>query len=403
MLNWGKCHFMVTKGIVLGHKISTKGIEVDKAKIEVIEKLPPTLNVKGVRSFLVHAGFYMRFIKDFSKFSKPLCNLLVKENEFNFDKECLHSFFVIKNKLITAPIIVYPNWELPFEIMCDASEYAVGAVLGQRHTQFFHAIYYASKVLNENQVNYTTTEKEFLAIVFALEKLFPYLIGSKVIILINNAALKYLFNTHDSKPRLLRWVLLLQEFDLEIKDKKGVENVVAGHLSRLENGEVTKNKDNIVETFSYEKLMAISERPWFGNMANYKSTNVVTEEYTWKQRKRFYKESNFYLWDDTYLFKRNPDGLLRMCVIGKEADKIMWHCHSSTYGGHHIGERTTTKFLQSGFWWPTLFSDCKLYVSTCPECNKTSNISKRNEMPLNIMLEVEPFDCSGVDFMGPFS
>jgi len=157
ILNWEKCHFMITEGIVLGHKISAKGIEVDQAKIEVIEKLPPPVNVKGVRSFLGHAGFYRCFIKDFSKISKPLCNLLVKENDFNFDSECLKAFSLIKTKLVTAPIIIVPNWELSFELMCDASNYVVGAVLGQRKNKFFHEIYYASKVLNENQVNYSTT------------------------------------------------------------------------------------------------------------------------------------------------------------------------------------------------------------------------------------------------------
>ena len=158
---------------------------------------------------------------------------MIKENELNFDKDCLNSFYVIKNKLATAPVIVSPNWELPFEIMCDASDYAVGTVLDQRHAKNFHAIYYASKVLNDNQVNYTTTEKELLAVVFSWENFRPYLIGSKVIVFTDHASLKYLFNKSDSKPRLLRWVLMLQEFDMEIKDRKGVDNVVENHLSRL--------------------------------------------------------------------------------------------------------------------------------------------------------------------------
>ncbi|MCH82234.1 hypothetical protein A2U01_0003035 [Trifolium medium] len=148
VLNWEKCNFMVTEGIVLGHKISKRGIEVDQAKIEVISKLPPPISVKGVRSFLGHAGFYRRFMKDFSKVSKPLCNLLVKDNPFEFTEECLVSFNTLKEMLVTAPVIVAPDWNLPFELMCDASDYAVGAVLGQRHDKFFHAIYYASKHLN---------------------------------------------------------------------------------------------------------------------------------------------------------------------------------------------------------------------------------------------------------------
>ncbi|CAJ2674991.1 unnamed protein product [Trifolium pratense] len=305
VLNWEKCHFMVKEGIVLGHKISSKGIQVDQAKIEVIKDLPPPVNVKGVRSFLGHAGFYRRFIKDFSKIAKPLSNLLVKENDFKFDDDCLKAFVVIKEKLVTAPIIITPNWDLPFELMCDASDYAVGAVLGQRHEKFFHAIYYASKVLNENQINYTTTEKELLAIVFALEKFRSYLIGSKVVVFSDHSALKYLLTKGDSKPRLLRWILLLQEFDLEIKDKKGVENVVADHLSRLDNPMVTIKEKCINEDFPDEKLLMISKRPWFADMANFKVGNEIPEEYSYQQKKKFFRDANFYFWDDPYLFKLN--------------------------------------------------------------------------------------------------
>jgi len=132
VLNWEKCHFMVTEGIVLGHKISSRGIEVDRAKVEVIEKLPPPINVKAIRSFLGHAGFYRRFIKDFSKIAKPLSNLLVAANPFIFDENCMKAFQTLKTKLVTAPIIAPPDWSLPFELMCDASDHAIGAVLGQR-------------------------------------------------------------------------------------------------------------------------------------------------------------------------------------------------------------------------------------------------------------------------------
>nr|KYP39435.1 Retrovirus-related Pol polyprotein from transposon 412 family [Cajanus cajan] len=144
VLNWEKCHFMVQEGIVLGHKISARGIEVDKAKVDVIEKFPPPINVKGVRSFLGHADFYRRFIKDFSKISKPLCTLLNKDQPFLFDEECMKAFLTLKNKLTTAPVIVAPDWSESFELMCDASNYAVGAVLGQRRNKVFHSIYYAS-------------------------------------------------------------------------------------------------------------------------------------------------------------------------------------------------------------------------------------------------------------------
>ena len=120
---------MVCEGIVFGYHISERGIEVDRAKIEVIEKLPPPVNVKGVRSFLGHAGFYRRFIKDFSHNARPLTSVLAKDAPFDFIDECLTAFHTLKKALISAPIIQPPDWTLPFEIMCDAIDYAVGAVV----------------------------------------------------------------------------------------------------------------------------------------------------------------------------------------------------------------------------------------------------------------------------------
>jgi hypothetical protein len=216
---------------VLGHKISYKGIKVDKVKVEVISKLPPLINEKDIRSFLGHAGFYRRFIRYFSKITKPITTLLVKDKAFMFDKECTMAFETLKSKLISAPIVIAPDWSLPFEIMCDASDIAVGAILGQRREKLLHVIYYASYMLNHTQMNYATTEKELLVVVYAFEKFSQYLLGSKVVVYIDHAALKYLFAKQDSKPRLLRWILLLQEFDVEIRDKRGCENTMADHLS----------------------------------------------------------------------------------------------------------------------------------------------------------------------------
>ncbi|GJS57183.1 reverse transcriptase domain-containing protein [Tanacetum coccineum] len=219
-LNWEKNHFMVKEGIVLGHKISKNGIEVDKAKVDVIAKLPHPTTVKGIWSFLGHVGFYRRFIQDFSKIARPMTRLLEKDTPFFFSKECIEAFQTLKKKLTEAPILVAPDWDLPFELMCDASDFAIGAVLGQRKTKHFQPIHYASKTMTDAQAHYTTTEKELLAVVYAFEKFWPYLVLSKSIVYTDHSALKYLFNKQDAKPRLLRWVLLLQEFDIIIRDKK---------------------------------------------------------------------------------------------------------------------------------------------------------------------------------------
>nr|GFA09101.1 reverse transcriptase domain-containing protein [Tanacetum cinerariifolium] len=147
VLNWEKCHFTCREGIVLGHKISKSGIEVDRAKVDVIAKLPHPTTVKGVRSFLGHAGFYRRFIQDFSKTARPMTHLLKKETPFVFSKECIDAFNTLKKKLTEAPILVVSNWNLPFELMFDASDYAIGAVLGQRKSKHFQPIHYASKTM----------------------------------------------------------------------------------------------------------------------------------------------------------------------------------------------------------------------------------------------------------------
>ncbi|XP_023766311.1 uncharacterized mitochondrial protein AtMg00860-like [Lactuca sativa] len=142
---------MVKEGIVLGHKVLRKGIEVDRAKVDTIAMLPPPTNVKGVRSFLGHAGFYRHFIKDFSKITRPLTQLLLKDTPFNFSKEYHEAFHLLKERLNTTPIMIAPNLNLPFELMCDASDYVVGFALGKRVDKHFQPIYYASKTLNPTQ------------------------------------------------------------------------------------------------------------------------------------------------------------------------------------------------------------------------------------------------------------
>nr|GFA45319.1 reverse transcriptase domain-containing protein [Tanacetum cinerariifolium] len=191
-LNWEKSHFMVKEGIVLGHKISKKEIEVDKAKIEVISKLPHPTTVKGIRSFLGHAGFYRRFIKDFSKISRPMTHLLENNSPFIFSNERIQAFRTLKDKLTEAPILIALNWDQPFEL---------------------------------------------------------------IVVYADHSALKYLFAKKDAKARLLRWILLLQEFDFKVIDTRGVENYAADPLSRLEHPyENVFNPKEINETFPLESL-----------------------------------------------------------------------------------------------------------------------------------------------------
>ncbi|MCH90567.1 hypothetical protein A2U01_0011483, partial [Trifolium medium] len=382
--------------------VSERGIEVDKAKIEVIEKLTSPTMVKEDRSFLGHAGFYRRLIKDFSKITKPLTGLLMKDAEFVFDEHCLESFQNLKHALILAPIMQHPDWNLPFEIMCDASDFAVGAVLGQRRDKKMHAIYYASRTLGEAQVNYATTEKELLAIVYAIDKFRSDLVGSKIIVYTDHTAIRYLLSKKDAKPRLIRWILLLQEFDLEIRDKKGTKNVVADHLSRL--SDVKPEELPLDDSFPDDRLIASvqSNVPLYADFVNYLAAGVLPPDMDYQRKKKFFHDLKQYYWDEPLLFKRGADGIFRRCIPEEEMESVLTHCHASPYGGHASTSKTAYKILQFGLYWPSIFKDVHAFIAKCDQCQHTGNISKRNEMPLKSILEVKVFDVWGVDFMGPF-
>ncbi|XP_074302782.1 uncharacterized protein LOC141634660 [Silene latifolia] len=319
VLNHEKCHFMVEEGIVLGHVVSSRGIEVDKAKVDTIHTLPYPTNVREVRSFLGHAGFYRRFIKDFSKIDAPLCKLFQKESEFIMSEECKKAFDTLKEKLIMAPIIQAPNWNEAFEIMADASNYALGAVLGQRVGRLPHVIQYASTMMNEAQRNYTTTEKEFLAVLFALEKFRSYILRAKTIMFTDHMILRHLASKKKSKPRFMRWMLLLSEFDIEIKDNKGSTNTVADHLSRIIQEDSLVPQSSIKETFPDEALLALmSAEPWYAHIVNYLVLKKFPSGLTRHQRDKVKSDSKYYVWDDPYLWKFCADQVVRRCVPDTE-------------------------------------------------------------------------------------
>nr|GEW00631.1 reverse transcriptase domain-containing protein [Tanacetum cinerariifolium] len=291
-LNWEKSHFMVKEGIVLGHKISKKGIEVDKAKIEVISKIPHPTTVKGIRSFLGHAGI-------------------------------------------------------------------------EKH---FWPIHYASKTMNQAEANYTTTEKEILAVVYAFEKFRSYLIMNKSIVYTEHSALKYFFSKKDAKARLLRLILLLQEFDFKVIDTRGAENYAADHLLRLENPyENVFDPKEINETFPLESLNKIAHKDpstlLFADLANYHAMNFII----------------------------------------KEAIDILNACHSGPTGGHYGANYTAKKVFDSGFYWPSIYKDAFELVKRCDSCQRQGKISQKDEMPQNLIQIFKIFDVWGIDFMGPFS
>nr|GEX39388.1 DNA-directed DNA polymerase [Tanacetum cinerariifolium] len=268
-LNWEKSHFMVKEGIVLGHKISKNEIEVDRAKVDVIAKLPHPTTVKG-------------------------------------------------------------------------------AVLGKRHEKHFKPIHYASKTMNDAETNYTTTEKDMLAVVYAFEKFRSYLNMNKSIVHTDHSVLKYLFSKKDVKAILLC-------------------------------------------------------APWFVDFANYHAGNFIVKGMTSQQNNKFFKDVKNYFWDDPFLFKIYADQVIRRCVHGKEALDILIACHNGPTGGHHGANPTAKKIFDSGFFWPTIYKDAHEFVKNCDSCQRKGKISQRDEMPQNSIQTCEIFDVWGIDFMGLFS
>nr|GEY88890.1 reverse transcriptase domain-containing protein [Tanacetum cinerariifolium] len=291
--------------------------------------------------------------------------------------------------------------------MCDASDYAVGAILGQSIEKHFQPIHYASKTMNQAEANYTTTKKEMLAVVYAFEKFHSYLIINKSIVYTDHSVLKYLFAKKDVKARLLRWILLLQEFDFKVIDTHGAENYAAHQLSGLENPyENIFDSKEINETFPLESLNKVAHKdpstPWFADLANYHAGNFIIKGMTSQQKQKFFKDARHYFWDDPYLFRTCADQIIRCRVAGKEAIDILNACHSEPTGGHFGANYTVKKVFDSGFYWPSIYKDAFELVKRCDSCQHQGKVSQKDEMPQNFIQICKIFDVWGIDFMGPF-
>ena len=282
--------------------------------------------------------------------------------------------------------------------MSDASDLDIEAVLGQREDGKPHVVYYASKTLNEAQRNCTTTEKELLAVVYALDKFRSYLVGFDIVTFTDHSTLKYLLTKQNAKARLIRWVLLLQEFNLQIKYKKGVENVVADHLSRLTIAHDTHSPP-INDELPKESLMQLD---WYAHIAYFLATGEILSDWKEQDRKYFFAKIHSYYWEEPFLFKYCVDQIIRKCVPEEEQQGILGHCHESACGGHFASQKTAMKVLQSGLYWPSLFKEAHQMCRVCDRFQRLEKLSRCHMMPLNLILVVELFDVCCIDFMRPF-
>ncbi|XP_074308292.1 uncharacterized protein LOC141643147 [Silene latifolia] len=310
----------------------------------------PTRPVTGWRMCIDYRKLNAATLKD--HFPIPFIDQMLERLAGHVYYCFLDGYSRLKEALVTAPIIRALDLNLPFEIMCDASDFTVGAVLGQVVDKKHHVIYYTSKTLDQTQCNYSTAKKEMVAIVHVIEKFRQYLVGSKVVVYSDHTALRQLMVKKDAKPRLLRWVLLLQEFDLEIKDKAGSENVVADHLSRLtiEDHGIQDKSVPINEWLRDDSLMEISTKtPWFADLANYLVNGFIPDDFEPRERRKLRHDAKRYFWDDPHLFRKCGDGMFRRCVSREEGLEIVDRVHNSAYGGHLAPQELLRRYSKGDF------------------------------------------------------
>eukprot|EP00253_Pinus_taeda_P007202 PITA_07202 len=352
-LSHEKCYMMMTEGLILGHYISAAGIQVDPAKIQILLLIPtPTTQTEAFKE--------------------------------------------LKKLVSTAPVLQGPNWNLPFQISSDALDTTIGAVLGQEEDKKPYAIYYISKNLSSAELNYTLTEKEFLVVIHAVNKFRHYITGYSVVLYTDHSAIKYLANKPITNARITRWLILLQEFDITIKDRPGKENPVADFLSRIPKSiETTAVEDQ----FPNEHLFAVAVRtPWYDDVTNYLAVGKLPKHLTPEECKQIVQKSTRFSWNGGHLFHTGVDMQIRRCIREDEIFDILKACHDGPCGGHFAEKRTAHKVLQTGYYWPTIFKDAKKFTQACDSCQRAGRPGQADEMPLRPQLVIDPFERWALDF-----
>lgn len=229
-------------------------------------------------------------------------------------------------------------------------------------------IYYASRTLDEAQFNYVTTKKELLVVVFAIDKFYSYLVGSKISVYTNHVVIIYLIRKKDSKLRRNRWILLLQEFDIEIRDKRGMENVFTNHLSSLT--DLKGDELPLDESFLNDKLFALikKESPWYADFVNYLASRLLPPNLNYQRKKKFLSNLKYYYWDEPLLFKKGADKIFWRCIPEEETRSVITHCHAFSNGGNARTDKIVSKKSASRPLLPNMFKDVHVFIMKCDQC-----------------------------------
>ena len=360
-----KCIFYVPSGVILGYIVCQAGKFPDPKKIEALVKMPPPKNVKAIQTFNGLAQFNRCFIKDYAGIMEPITRLTRKGEVFDWTTECEHAYQYIKTRYQNAPILIGVDWKLEFHVHTDASDIAVVAMLAQNRTgKTNQPIAYASRLLSKAEKNYTTTEKEALAMVYAVNKFRHYLLDNRFIFYVDHLALQYLVNKPQVSGRLARWLLLFLEFDFKVIYKPSKTHGVADALSRNEGAEpATRIPDQTTDAH----LFSI-QTDWTQPIIDYLQTGTFPPSMTKEARKRLaYRAIPFQVIQGK-LYRLGKDSRLRQVILDSQARMILQELHKGNAGGHFSQDITVCKVLDAGYWCPTLYKDTYQYCQTCHEC-----------------------------------
>ena len=406
-----KCSFGRQEVNYLGHVISANGILPDPSKIELVKKFPPPKTVRQVRSFLGLANYYRRFVQDFSKIASPLHDLTKNTNKFIWSDDCQSAFEALKVRLITAPILGFPDFNAQFFLCVDASSEGLGAVLEQKRDGRSVAIAYGGRKLTAQEKNYSATEREALAVVDGIKRYRTYLYGRKFTIMIDHHSLKWLMNIKEPTGRLARWALTIQQYDFDIEHRAGTANGNADALSRypFSSGQGPTNVNAFTgQGFQANKLYHLQRAdPEINQMVDYFEKGILPEN-SKSARKILLREDQFFLHSDGLLYhlwkpttKIDNDWRTQLVIPKSLRPSLLFQMHDEVTAGH-LGLSKTYDKLRQNYFWENMYADCEHWLRSCVDC-ATKKMPRGNHRAPLLPIPVEgPFDRLGIDCLGPF-
>ena len=405
----------------MGYLASANGVSPDPAKTHRVKQWPMPTSVKETQQFLGLASYYRRFVKDFSTIASPLHKLSEKKTQFRWSNDCQVAFDCLKSHLLSAPILVLPDWSKPFILDTDASDLGIGAVLSQIHNDKEHVIAYASRTLTKAERNYCVTKKELLAVVTFLQHFRPYLLGAPFTIRTDHGVLAWIHKFKEPEGQIARWLQKLQEYQFSIIHRPGRLHNNADAMSRIpckQCGIIPADEIKAVASVSPDNLLlckyssdelraAQLDDPYIGPVLRSKETSTPSPspKSTCEDRRLWQ------LWDqltvlDGLLYRQFADSSksqywVQLVVPKKYRSEILAALHDGVAGGH-LGQEKTFSRVRERFYWPGYFTDTSNWCQTCASCATRKPPSTTRRAPLGTIVANAPMQVMATDIVGPF-